>query len=35
VFLVYWLVKQKHWKILNVLLLVIVLGIVLGAFRIL
>lgn len=35
VFLVYWLVKQKHWKVLNVLLLVIVLGIVFGALRIL
>ncbi len=35
VFLVYWLIKKKHWKTMNVLLLVIVLGIVLGALKVL
>ncbi len=35
VFLVYWLIKKKHWSNLNVLLFIILLGIVFGAFRIL
>lgn len=34
-FLVYWLLKKKHWTNVRVLFLMIVLGIVLGAFKIL
>jgi mannose/fructose/N-acetylgalactosamine-specific phosphotransferase system component IID len=34
-FLVYWLLKKKHWTNVRVLVLLIVLGILLGAFKIL
>lgn len=35
VFFVYWLLKARRWSILRVLLLLVVLGIILGAFKIL
>ncbi|WP_243621737.1 PTS system mannose/fructose/sorbose family transporter subunit IID [Candidatus Cryosericum hinesii] len=35
VFCVYWLLKKKHWTNLQVLLLLVVAGIILGAFKIL
>jgi PTS system N-acetylgalactosamine-specific IID component len=34
-FAVYWLLKKKHWTNLQVLLLLVAIGLVLGAFKIL
>jgi PTS system N-acetylgalactosamine-specific IID component len=34
-FTVYWLLKKKHWTNLQVLLLLVAAGIILGAFKIL
>jgi mannose/fructose/N-acetylgalactosamine-specific phosphotransferase system component IID len=34
-FAVYWLLKKKHWTNLQVLLLLVAAGIILGAFKIL